>query len=348
MLLLLYSVSTGALAQAVNQKSTVRTKAVQKSSQLPIIDMHMHAVKANAYGPPPITFCLPVTGLPVMQQTRPYVQDFLEHLNNGPCTIKVISPATDEEVLRRTLLPMKKYNMYGVVSGAETVTWKNADTTRFIPGLSFNAGTVKYSPDSLRKIFSKQFYKLLGEVSNQYLGIVPTDSVFGQYLSVAEQLDIPVAIHMGPGAYGAAYLQNPKIRARDHNPLLLEEVLLKYPKLRIYIMHAGWPMIDELISLMYQHPQVYVDVAVINWVLPKKEFHRYLQRIVEAGFGKRVMFGSDQMVWPEAIEVAIQSVQTAAFLTEQQKRDIFYNNAARFLRFSKEEIDRHHGTEIKK
>jgi hypothetical protein len=37
------------------------------------------------------------------------------------------------------------------------------------------------------------------------------------------------------------------------------------------------------------------------------------------------MFGSDQMVWPGAA----------------QKRDILYNNAARFLRLSKEEMARH-------
>jgi hypothetical protein len=31
------------------------------------------------------------------------------------------------------------------------------------------------------------------------------------------------------------------------------------------------------------------------------------------------------------------------FLSEEQKRDIFCNNAARFLRLSEEEIARHHG-----
>lgn len=75
----------------------------------------------------------------------------------------------------------------------------------------------------------------------------------------------------------------------------------------------------------------------------EKEFHRYLQRIVEAGFANRIMFGSDQMVWPEVIEYAIQSIEIATFLSAQQKRDIFHNNAARFLRLSKEEINRHHG-----
>ena len=50
------------------------------------------------------------------------------------------------------------------------------------------------------------------------------------------------------------------------------------------------------------------------------------------------MFGSDQMVWPEAIEVSIDSIETADFLTKEEKRDILYNNAARFLRLSPEQI----------
>jgi predicted TIM-barrel fold metal-dependent hydrolase len=78
--------------------------------------------------------------------------------------------------------------------------------------------------------------------------------------------------------------------------------------------------------------QVYADLAVINWIPPRQEFHDYLHRLVQAGLGKRLMFGSDQMIWPEAIGMAIESIASANFLTEEQKRDIFYNNAARFLR----------------
>ena len=51
-----------------------------------------------------------------------------------------------------------------------------------------------------------------------------------------------------------------------------------------------------------------------------------------AGLGKRLMFGSDQMVWPEAIGLAIEGIESADFLTVEQKRDIFYNNAVLFLR----------------
>ncbi len=64
---------------------------------------------------------------------------------------------------------------------------------------------------------------------------------------------------------------------------------------------------------------------------------------MEAGFTSRVMFGSDQMVWPETIEHAIRVIEEAPFLDEEQKRDILYNNAARLLCLSAAEIPRHHG-----
>ena len=41
---------------------------------------------------------------------------------------------------------------------------------------------------------------------------------------------------------------------------------------------------------------------------------------------------SDQMQWPDTIGIAIEVIESVKFLTEEQRRDIFYNNAARFLR----------------
>jgi predicted TIM-barrel fold metal-dependent hydrolase len=82
-------------------------------------------------------------------------------------------------------------------------------------------------------------------------------------------------------------------------------------------------------------------VGIIVYAAPRAHFYRYLQAVMEAGYGKRVLFGSDQMVWPEAIERSIETIEQAPFLTEAQRRDIFYNNAARFLRLSDQEIARH-------
>ncbi|SRR5216683_1720177 len=78
------------------------------------------------------------------------------------------------------------------------------------------------------------------------------------------------------------------------------------------------------------------DLAGIDWIIPHAEFHEYLRRLLQHGDGcklaKRLMFGSDQVVWPEAIGMAIAGIESADFVTEEQKRDIFCRNAARFLR----------------
>jgi hypothetical protein len=58
---------------------------------------------------------------------------------------------------------------------------------------------------------------------------------------------------------------------------------------------------------------------------------------MQAGFGKRLMFGSDQMRWPETIGMAVKAIESAPFLTDEQKRDILYNNAVRFLRLKEED-----------
>jgi predicted TIM-barrel fold metal-dependent hydrolase len=75
---------------------------------------------------------------------------------------------------------------------------------------------------------------------------------------------------------------------------------------------------------------------MIDYGLPREEFYSYLRRLVDAGFENRIMFGSDQMIWPEAIPIAIETIRSAPFLTEAQKRDILYNNAARFLRLKRQ------------
>jgi predicted TIM-barrel fold metal-dependent hydrolase len=184
---------------------------------------------------------------------------------------------------------------------------------------------------------------MLGELGLQYRGVRPSDVSMDPYFKLAETLDIPVGIHTGLGDAGTPYNCCPKFRTSLGNPQLIEDVLVRYPKLRVSLMHAGYPYLAETKALLYVYPQVYVDIGVLDWALPRVEFHSYLKALVDAGFAKRIMFGSDQMVWPEAIGQAIDGVESVPFLTPEQKRDIFYNNAATFLRLEKQAVDQHHG-----
>ena len=101
-----------------------------------------------------------------------------------------------------------------------------------------------------------------------------------------------------------------------------------------------------MIAMLFTYPQIYIDIGGNTWPYPEEFFLGQLKRFVDAGFGKRILFGSDQMVWPELIEISIAAIENAAFLSEEQKRDILYHNAARFLRLSEAEIARHHGRSV--
>jgi predicted TIM-barrel fold metal-dependent hydrolase len=56
-----------------------------------------------------------------------------------------------------------------------------------------------------------------------------------------------------------------------------------------------------------------------------------LRGLVEGGFGKRIVFGSDI---PTAVASGIEAIRAAEFLTDEQKADILCLNATRFLRIA--------------
>ena len=47
--------------------------------------------------------------------------------------------------------------------------------------------------------------------------------------------------------------------------------------------------------------------------------------------------------WPGSIGLAIETVEAVPLLSDEQKRAILYDNAARFLNLSEEQIAAHHG-----
>jgi uncharacterized protein len=313
----------------------------------PILDVHLHADPLGDWRAAAI--CAPFEEWPAWDPAAhsSYESFFTEvYLQGRACGEPLWAPETDEELMRQTIEIMERRNVYGVLSARapeHVAAWRAAAPGRFIPALSFSIGGGDVlSPELLRQLIRAGNVEVFGEIYNFYDGVAPDDPRMEPYWALAEELDIPVAYHLHPGRPGEPHAG---LGARGNliSALTLEEVLVRHPRLRLYIMHAGYPRLDDLLTVLYSHPQVYVDISDLTPYQPRQAFYSYLQRIMDAGFGNRVMFGSDQMVWPEAIERAIASIEEAPFLSEQQKRDILYNNAARFLRLSEEEIARHHG-----
>ncbi|MDP9103205.1 MAG: amidohydrolase family protein, partial [Pseudomonadota bacterium] len=284
-----------------------------------IIDVHLHAMSASDQGPPPQVICAPYDTIPTREigkDAAPYGQQAFKTVH---CAHPVWSSADDAALQRDSLAELKRYDILAVTSGeADRVdAWRKAAPERIIPALAFSVSDAP-SIQALRDLHKAGKLAVMGEIGAQYEGLAPNDPRLEPYYALAEELDIPLGIHVGPGPPGATALGIKTFRMSAGDPLLLEDVLVKHPNLRLYVMHAGWPNIDHMIALMYAHPQVYVDTGVIDYTQPRAEFHRYLRRLVEAGYGERIMFGSDQMVWPKTIGPAIEGITSADFLTPAQ------------------------------
>lgn len=324
--------------------------------QPPILDMHMHARTAAFYGPPPVPICAPVERMPRWDPRKPMWQD-----TDAPalCSAPLLSPLTDAALISDTVAMMHKYNVIGVLGGESSLVrrWMAAAPGRFIPALDVRferrtgaafapvppgAAKKPLSIATIRQLHRAGAFRVLGEVANQYAGMAPDDARLEPLWALAETLDVPVGIHIGGAEPATPYTGSPGFRARLQSALTLEEVLVRHPKLRVYIMHAGYPLVDDLLALMFTHPQVYIEPSMAINVETRAAFYRFLRPILDAGYGDRVMFGSDQIIWPGLIEAAVRSIEDAPFLSPEQKRDIFYDNAARFLRLTAEEIAAHH------
>ena len=298
----------------------------------PVIDVHVHAMDDS--GPTAVPMCPNTANFTASDPSS----------NEGPigwvqeeCTPKLY-PAAKGEYIKDVVAEMERLNVTAVVFGPpdSVQKWRDAAPKRVIPGTSFLAGADKrVGLDELRKDFTRDGFKVMGEIGLQYQGLSPSDPSVDQYFALAEELDVPVGIHMGTGGSGRANVTRPTFRGSMGNPLLLEELLARHPKLRVQVMHAGYPMIDNMLTLLQANSHVYVDVAGLIWSYPLKEVNRYIERIVDGGFADRVMFGTDQLVWPKLMAYSIGVIQNADYLTPGQKRDILYNNAARFLRLDR-------------
>jgi len=116
------------------------------------------------------------------------------------------------------------------------------------------------------------------------------------------------------------------------SPLLLEELLARHPKLRVQVMHAGYPMIDNMLTLLPANSACVCRRGGADLELShqgSESLHRT---------SGRCRIRRPRNVWhrpatlAEADGLLDQHHSECRLSDAAAKRDILYNNAARFLR----------------
>lgn len=223
-----------------------------------------------------------------------------------------------------------------VVSGPAAAAMAAAELApgTLLVGVADGAGSILPSPAEFATSVQRGRIAVLGELDGAWDGEPLTATRLEEYLSEAESSGTPVAVFTGVAPPGT-HKQFPNYRMQFGRPAVVEPILARHPRLRVYLMQAGWPFLAETIAFMYLHPGVYVDIGNLsaNPAIPVDEFHAYLAALMRAGLGKRVMFGSglDVTEWAGGIGAKVRAIEDAPFLSASERTDIFFANAERFL-----------------
>ena len=162
-----------------------------------------------------------------------------------------------------------------------------------------------------------------------YQNVDPLGPEFLAVCEALERLELPMLIHQGTTFARAGSL----LQAR---PMLLDEIALRYPKLKIVIAHVGHPWFDEAIAVVRRHPFVYADISALvsrRWLL-----YQALLSAIEYRVADKLLFGTDFPFFSAKQTIdGLRSVTGAAFgpsmpaIDEQVVEDIIHRPTLELL-----------------
>ncbi|OEJ23649.1 4-hydroxyphenyl-beta-ketoacyl-CoA hydrolase [Streptomyces agglomeratus] len=120
----------------------------------------------------------------------------------------------------------------------------------------------------------------------------PNDPLAYPLYEAIEELGVPALFHTGQTGIGAGVPGGGGIRLKYSNPMLIDDVAVDFPQLRVILAHPSFPWQDEALSVATHKPHVYIDLS--GW--SPKYFPPQLVRYANTLLKDKVLFGSDYPV----------------------------------------------------
>ena len=117
-----------------------------------------------------------------------------------------------------------------------------------------------------------------------YQNIHPTDSRMMPVYEFCEAHSLPIMIHQGTTFPTKAPL-------KYSLPILLEDVALAFPDLKLVIAHLSHPWMDDTIVLIRKQPNFYSDISALHY--RPWQFYNGLMSAKEYGVWDKLLFGTD-------------------------------------------------------
>lgn len=152
----------------------------------------------------------------------------------------------------------------------------------------------------------------------------PGDPLLDPVWGLLEDAGVPVLIHCGSGP----------ATGRFTGPGPMDEVLRRFPRLRVIIAHMGTPEYSQFLDLAEKYEGVALDTTMV-WTdfseadapFPRHEYPRVRD------LGDKILFGSDFPNIPYTYGHAIEALERLD-LGDDWLRGVTYDNAARYFGLS--------------
>ena len=185
----------GVIAPPIWLASACQTRGQSSANRPPIIDMHLHAHSLSRYG----------GGMPNCANDQEILYpgaDPREPFSLGrlkTCASPMPAAATDELLMKESLVALERHNIFAVTAGplVNVRAWRAAAARSNHPR----------PPVRRPRLARRQRVPSLGATTAnwpclrrshpQYEGMTLDDSRWDPYYALAEELDIPVGVHLG-------------------------------------------------------------------------------------------------------------------------------------------------------
>jgi uncharacterized protein len=123
-------------------------------------------------------------------------------------------------------------------------------------------------------------------------GFAPDDRLAYPLYETIEELGAVALFHTGQTGIGARVRGGGGIRLKYSNPMLIDDVAVDFPDLRIILAHPSFPWQDEALAVATHKEHVHIDLS--GW--SPKYFPPQLVRYANSLLQDKVLFGSDYPV----------------------------------------------------
>ena len=152
----------------------------------------------------------------------------------------------------------------------------------------------------------------------------PADKMGYPIYEVINEYKLPVIFHTGHSGMGTGMRGGGGMRLKYGEPMLVDDVAVDFPDMKIILAHPSWPWVDESLSMALHKENVFIDLS--GW--SPKYFMPQIIQYANTQLKHKMLFGSDfplihPMKW-------LKAAQDVGFKDEVLPM-IMKDNAARLL-----------------